>query len=279
MTASLLYVCVRPQREAAVAEWASFRDGLGVRDDDLVHHDLVREPLPADLDRYAAIVVGGSPFNVTDPGKTDEQRRLERDLERLAGAAIEGRTNALFTCFGIGVVTRLLGGRVSLLHPEGTGPTDIVLTEAGRDDELFGILNPRFEALTAHKEGTAIVPPGATLLAENDACPVQAYRAGSGLWAHAVPPRAHDRGVRRAHGRLPRRGVLRCRRVRRGLGTRAHRVGRAAHAPSALLRRPIRRGLSRARRRRRPRLGSARGDHPPSEVNPDCHIYLAFLVF
>lgn len=188
MTGSLLYVCVRPQREAAVAEWASFRDGLGVRDEDLVHHDLVRAPLPEDLDRYAAVVVGGSPFNVTDPDKTDDQRRLERDLERLAAVAIEGRTNALFTCFGIGVVTRLLGGRVSLLHPEGTGPTDIALTAAGRDDELFGILEPRFEALTAHKEGTATVPPGAVLLAENDACPVQAYRAGAGLWATQFHP-------------------------------------------------------------------------------------------
>ncbi|MDF2664367.1 MAG: synthase - Glutamine amidotransferase domain [Microbacterium sp.] len=188
MTGRLLYVCARPQREAAVAEWASFRDGLGVRDDDLVHHDLVREPLPADLDRYTAVVVGGSPFNVTDPDKTEEQRRLESDLERLAATAIEGRTRALFTCFGIGVVTRLLGGEVTLLHPEDTGPADISLTEAGRADELFGILSPRFEALTAHKEGTASVPPTATLLAENDACPVQAYRAGTGLWATQFHP-------------------------------------------------------------------------------------------
>lgn len=188
MTARLLYVCARPQRTAAVAEWASFRDGLGVGDDDLVHHDLVRHPLPDDLDRFAAVVVGGSPFNVTDPDKTDAQSRLERDLERLAATAIEGRTNALFTCFGIGVVTRLLGGEVTLMHPEGTGPTDITLTAAGRDDELFGILSPRFEALTAHKEGTASVPPTATLLAENDACPVQAYRAGAGLWATQFHP-------------------------------------------------------------------------------------------
>ena len=66
MTGRLLNVCARPQREAATAEWASFRDGLGVDDADLVHHDLVRHPLPADLDRYAGVVVGGSPFNVTD---------------------------------------------------------------------------------------------------------------------------------------------------------------------------------------------------------------------
>ncbi|WP_295839210.1 GMP synthase [uncultured Microbacterium sp.] len=188
MTARLLYVCARPQREAAVAEWASFRDGLGVGDDELVHHDLVRDPLPADLERYAGVVVGGSPFNVTDPDKSDEQLRLETDLERLAATAIEGRTSALFTCYGIGVVTRLLGGEVTLRHPEDTGPAEIALTEAGRGDGLFGILNPRFEALTAHKEGTAAVPPGATLLAENDACPVQAYRAGVGLWATQFHP-------------------------------------------------------------------------------------------
>ncbi len=188
MTARLLYVCARPQREAATAEWASFRDGLGVADDDLVHHDLVREALPDDLDRFAGVVVGGSPFNVTDPDKTAEQVRLERDLERLAAAAIEGRTSALFTCFGIGVVTRLLGGEVTLAHPEETGPTDVLLTAAGRDDDLFGILDSRFQALTAHKEGTAAVPPGATLLAENALCPVQAYRAGTALWATQFHP-------------------------------------------------------------------------------------------
>jgi len=188
VTGRLLYVCARPQREAAVAEWASFRDGLGVGSDDLVHHDLVREPLPADLDGFGAVVVGGSPFNVTDRGKTPAQLRLEADLERLAAAGIEGRLPVLFTCFGIGVVTRMLGGEVTLAHAEGTGPTEVALTGAGRADELFGILDPRFEALTAHKEGTASVPPGATLLAENAACPVQAYRAGASLWATQFHP-------------------------------------------------------------------------------------------
>ncbi|MXS76268.1 GMP synthase [Microbacterium sp. CSI-V] len=188
MTGRLLYVCARPQREAAVAEWASFRDGLGVTDGDLVHHDLVRTALPSDLERYAGVVVGGSPFNVTDTDKTDEQLRLERDLEELASAGLTGRTRTLFTCFGIGVVTRLLGGVVTLDHPEGTGPAEIELTEEGAGDELFGILNPRFEALTAHKEGTAEVPPGATLLARNDDCPVQAYRAGTSLWATQFHP-------------------------------------------------------------------------------------------
>lgn len=188
MTGRLLYVCARPQREAAAAEWASFRDGLGVADDDLVHHDLVREPLPGDLERYAGVVVGGSPFNVTDPDKTESQLRLERDLESLASAGLDGRTRTLFTCFGIGIVTRLLGGVVSLDHPEDTGPAEITLTDDGTRDELFGVLDPRFVALTAHKEGAVTVPPGAVLLARNDACPVQAYRAGAALWATQFHP-------------------------------------------------------------------------------------------
>lgn len=188
MSGRLLYVCARPQRDAAAAEWASFRDGLGVDAADLVHHDLVREPLPHDLERFAGVVVGGSPFNVTDDDKTPTQLRLERDLERLAGAAIEGRTTAMFTCFGIGVVTRLLGGDVTLDHPEDTGPTDVHLTADGRADDLFGLLDPRFQALTAHKEASAAVPPGAVLLASNDRCPVQAYRAGTALWATQFHP-------------------------------------------------------------------------------------------
>ena len=49
----------------------------------------MREPLPDDVfERYSGFFIGGSPFNVTDPEstKTDVQRRLEADLERIAAA-------------------------------------------------------------------------------------------------------------------------------------------------------------------------------------------------
>jgi GMP synthase-like glutamine amidotransferase len=65
--------------------------------------------------RWRGAVVGGSPFNVTDPEdtKTDAQRGLEASLARLADAAASGRIAALFTCYGIGVATRALGGEVT----------------------------------------------------------------------------------------------------------------------------------------------------------------------
>lgn len=190
-TAPLLYVCVRPQEGAAAAEYRSFRTAARLDEGQVHQHDLVRHPLPPDaFDRYAGFLIGGSPFNVTDPetSKTDAQRRLEADLERIAARAATAETAALFTCYGIGIVTRMLGGTVSRAWPEDTGPTTIELTEAGQGDPLFGTLATRFTALTAHKEGAGDPPPGATLLATNEACPAQAYLVGDRLYATQFHP-------------------------------------------------------------------------------------------
>ncbi|MHC2998601.1 glutamine amidotransferase-related protein [Microbacterium sp. HJ5] len=191
-SAPLLYVCVRPQQGAAAAEYESFRVATKLDESTLGHLDLVREPLPDDVfERYRGFVVGGSPFNVADPEstKTDVQRRLESDLERIAARAAQADgPAALFTCYGIGVVTRMLGGQVSRGFPEDTGPVTVELTDAGRGDALFGGLATRFTALTAHKEGAAEPPPGATLLAVNQACPVQAYVVGDRLYATQFHP-------------------------------------------------------------------------------------------
>ena len=40
----------------------------------------------------------------------DTQRRVEDDLARLAEAAIERDFPVLYTCYGIGVLTRVIGG-------------------------------------------------------------------------------------------------------------------------------------------------------------------------
>lgn len=187
----LLYVCVRPQAGAAEGEYRSFREAARLDETRLLAHDLVQEPLPVDVfDRHSGFVVGGSPFNVADPEstKTDVQRRIESELERIAAEAAQARTAALFTCYGIGVVTRMLGGTVSRAFPEDTGPTVIERTPAGERDPLFGPLAARFSALTAHKEGAESVPPGAVLLARNDACPVQAYVVGDRLYATQFHP-------------------------------------------------------------------------------------------
>lgn len=183
----LLYVCVRPEEGAASAEHASFRHGLGVGQ--LDRHDLLTTPLTDDiLDRYRGVVVGGSPFNVTDTAPSELQRRVESDLERLARAALEERPAALFTCYGIGVVTRMLGGSVTLEHPEPASAVWVSTTDAAASDPLFGPSVPGFHAFAAHKEASRAAPEGAVLLAASETCPVQAYRVGTRLWATQFHP-------------------------------------------------------------------------------------------
>ncbi len=185
--ASLLYISVRPERPAADAEYASFRRGLGV--DELDRIDLLAEALDDEvIAHHRGVVVGGSPFNVTDAAPSDLQLRVEADLERLAMAAIDGRIHALFTCYSIGIVTRMLGGRVTLEHPEPASAVSLNATEDGLADPVFGPSGTGFAVFTAHKESAASVPPGAALLAGADSCPVQAYRVGAHLYATQFHP-------------------------------------------------------------------------------------------
>lgn len=185
--ASLLYVCVRPETGAADAEHASFRRALGV---DVVDRlDLLHDTLtPAHLSRYRGVVVGGSPFNVTDPVPSPAQRRVEADLETIARAAIDGTVAAFFTCYSIGVLTRMLGGEVVTTTPEPASATVIEVTADGTGDPVFGPSGPALTVFTAHKESAAATPPGAVLLATNTVCPVQAYRVGTRLYAAQFHP-------------------------------------------------------------------------------------------
>lgn len=185
--ASLLYVCVRPETGAADAEHASFRRALGV---DVVDRlDLLQDALdPARLRGYRGVVVGGSPFNVTDDAKSAVQRRVEANLEALARVAMAGEIAVFFTCFSIGVITRMLGGDVVTDMPESASATVIDTTPEGAADPIFGPSGRALTVFTAHKESAAATPPGAVLLATNEACPVQAYRVGTHLYAAQFHP-------------------------------------------------------------------------------------------
>lgn len=185
--ASILYICVRPEQGAADAEHRSFRRALGAPE--LDRWNLLDRPLDrAVADRYDGVVIGGSPFNVVVDERADLQARVEADLESVAREALDGPLSAMFTCYGIGVVTRMLGGTVGTAVPESTRATGIRITDAAENDPIFGPSASAMSVLTAHKEGSIEPPPGAVLLATNDDCPVQAYRVGKRLYATQFHP-------------------------------------------------------------------------------------------
>ena len=207
-----LFLSARPEVEAVGPEYESVRRAMDVDAGRLDHVRLDVEPLgELRLDDVGGVVVGGSPYNVTTPesGKHPVQRRVESDLARLAEAALERDFPLLFTCYGIGVLTRVLGGTVGTLHGEQTAAVEIALTPEGVADPLTGVLPERFDALVGHKEATERLPSDAVLLAWSAACPVQVYRVGRRVYATQFHPevsaqdfiaRAH---VYRHHGYFP----------------------------------------------------------------------------
>ena len=207
-----LFLSARPEIEAVGPEYESVRRAMGIDAGRLEHVRLDVESLGAiRLHDFAGVVVGGSPYNVTTPdeNKHPVQRRAEADLARLAEAALERDHPLLFTCYGIGVLTRVLGGTVGTLHGEQAAAVEITLTPDGIADALTGVLPERFDALVGHKEATERLPDDAVLLASSAGCPVQVYRVGRRVWATQFHPEvsASDFVLRaqvyRHHGYFP----------------------------------------------------------------------------
>ena len=186
-----LFLSARPEVEAVGPEYESVRRAMGV-DAGRLEHVRVDVETIGDLrpEQFAGVVVGGSPYNVTTPdsGKHPVQRRVEADLARLAERSLELDHPLLFTCYGIGVLTRVLGGEVGTLYGEDATAVEITLTDAGRADPLVGVLPVRFDALVGHKEATTRLPSDAALLASSAGCPVQVYRVGRNVYATQFHP-------------------------------------------------------------------------------------------
>ena len=208
-----LFLSARPEVEAVGPEYESVRRAMGVDAGRLEHVRLDADQLARDfrIDAFAGIVVGGSPFNVTTPheAKPAVQRRVEADLARVAEAAVERDHPLLLTCYGIGVLTRVIGGTVGTEYGEATAAVEITLTPDGADDPLFGVLPERFDALVGHKEATDRLPVDAVLLASSAGCPVQIYRVGANVYATQFHPEVSTADfiaraqVYRHHGYFP----------------------------------------------------------------------------
>lgn len=186
-----LLLATRPEDEAADDEYAGFLEAGGLAPNELRRVRLESAPMPPiDLADYSGVIVGGSPFNASDPAerKSDVQRRVEREIGDLLDDVVSRDFPFFGACYGIGVVTKHLGGVVDGTWAEMPGPTGVTLTPEGRDDPLFSTLAPAFEAYVGHKEACSALPDGAVLLASGQGCPVQAYRVGRNVYITQFHP-------------------------------------------------------------------------------------------
>lgn len=212
MSRPFLIFQLRPEDEAADSEFDAILRHGGLARDEVQRVRLEREPFPeVDPAAYSAIVVGGSPFEISTPDdeKGPTQRRIERGFMRLLDRVVRDDFPFLGACSGNGLLGAYCGVPMSGRYAEPVGGIDVTLTDAGRADPLLRGFPERFRALAGHKEACDGVPPGAVLLASSETCPVQMFRVGRNVYATQFHPEGDPEGFRiridvyRDHGYFP----------------------------------------------------------------------------
>jgi GMP synthase (glutamine-hydrolysing) len=94
------------------------------------------------------------------------------------------------SCWGFQAMARAMGGRcIHDLPNAEVGTIQLQLTEAGREDPLFGELPSTFAAQAGHEDHVVALPPGAVLLASSARVPEQAFRfAGKPIYCTQFHP-------------------------------------------------------------------------------------------
>ncbi|MDN4173239.1 glutamine amidotransferase [Nocardioides sp. SOB77] len=191
-----LFLGTRAEDAAADGEYDAVLLATGLDERDVRRVRLEQRSLaeslggPVDLDDWSGVVLGGGPFNVSDPpeAKSGVQRRVEDELGELAARAVAADHPFLGCCYGIGTLGVLPGGVVDRTYGEPIGAVDVTLSDEGRADPLTGVLPARFAAYLGHKEAVSRLPDGAVLLASSATCPVQAFRIGRNVYATQFHP-------------------------------------------------------------------------------------------
>lgn len=148
--------------------------------------------IPADLniDEYSAIIVGGSPFDISTPDdkKSTIQKKLEADFDKLLKQLVTRDFPFLGACSGNGLLGHILGTRISTRYGEAVGCVTLDITEAGKEDKLLKGFPGQIDVLLGHKEAVDTTPEGATLLITGSNCPVQMFRVGENVYATQFHP-------------------------------------------------------------------------------------------
>ena len=170
----------------------------GLEEDQLERIRLESGEWPAlDLDRYSGIIVGGSPFNSSDP--PEEKSRAQRVAETWISALLDDVVARDFpflgACYGVGTLGIHQGAKVDRSCHEDVGPITVRVTDEGARDPLLVQLPREFTAYVGHKEGTRVLPPNAVLLATGTACHVQMYRIKNNLYATQFHPELDPEGL------------------------------------------------------------------------------------
>lgn len=193
-----LLLATRAEDAAADNEYEAFLTFSGLDEHQLVRHRLERDPLgEVDLAGYSGVLLGGGPFNSSDPDhvKSAVQHRVEAELRRLLDQVVTRDFPFLGACYGIGTLGAHQGAVIDRRYAEPVGAVRITLTEQGRADPLLDGVPAAFDAFVGHKEAVSRLPDHAVLLAGSQTCPVQLFRVGTNVYATQFHPELDIEGI------------------------------------------------------------------------------------
>ncbi len=188
----VLILQLRPEDTTSDSEYACILKYGGLRAGDTCRIRIEKQGIPDDLnpDDYSAIIVGGSPFDISTPEdrKSGIQKKIEADFNRLLEQVVARDFPFLGACSGNGLLGNYLGTSISAKYAEAVGCVTLDITEAGKQDELLRGFPEQIDVLLGHKEAVDTTPDGATLLMTGSNCPVQMFRIGENVYAIQFHP-------------------------------------------------------------------------------------------
>ncbi len=131
------------------------------------------EPIPP-LEDYAALWVMGGPMDVWEEA---DHPWLVPEKAAIRTAVADLKMPFFGLCLGHQLLADALGGKAGPGTPE-IGILDVRLTAAGRANPFTSGIDPHGRCLQWHGAEVQQAPPGAVVLAESDACAVQAMAIG-----------------------------------------------------------------------------------------------------
>ena len=193
-TRPVLILQLRPEDATSDSEYGCFLKYGGLRAEDTRRMRIERLGIPDDLnlDDYSAIIVGGSPFDISNPEnrKTQIQKKIEADFNKLLEQVVTRDIPFLGACSGNGLLGLYLGTPISTKYREAVGCVTLDITEQGKQDPLLADFPEQIDVLLGHKEAVDTTPNGAVLLMTGRVCPVQMFRVGKNVYATQFHPEA-----------------------------------------------------------------------------------------
>jgi GMP synthase (glutamine-hydrolysing) len=190
-TKPVLILQLRPEDETSDNEFQAFLKYGGLKKKQTRRVRIEQGGIPSlVLDDYSAIIVGGSPFDISTPQeeKSSIQKTIEKNFNQLFDDVLARDFPFLGACSGNGFLGSYLGTEISGRYSEPVGGARVSLTKKGKLDPLLSGFPDQIDVLLGHKEACDTTPEGATLLIRGSACPVQMFRVGQNVYATQFHP-------------------------------------------------------------------------------------------